>query len=318
MSGPIRTAVIGVGYLGKFHAEKYAANGAASLVGVVDPDAERARQVAAELGVGHFSSIAQILGKVDAVSIVAPTVHHHAVAKECLEQGVHVLLEKPITETLEQADALIEIAARRKLVLQIGHIERFNPAVIAVKERLTAPRYLHSERCAPFTVRCTDVNVVLDLMIHDLEIACDLAAARPSRLSAVGASIITGQIDAANARILFENGCVADVSASRISDEKKRFLRVFDGEVLYTADYQAQTSSSSRRTGDAVPRFPAVPLPTIRTDTLAAEISEFLQCVRNGNSPRVTGEDGRRALALAIQITKNIEAGTQEFTPVQI
>ncbi len=240
----LRVAVIGVGYLGQFHAEKYAGLPNAQLVGVVDQDRARAGQIAAKLNTRAFDTPASLLGNVDAVSIVVPTVLHHQVAKQFLEAGVHILLEKPMTVTLDQADELMDFADRNKVVLQIGHIERFNPAVTSVKPLLKAPSYLQTERSAPFTVRCTDVNVILDLMIHDLDIVTDLAGSLPARVSAAGASVITREIDSAFARIVFENGCIADVAASRVSDEKKRVLRIFDGEALYTADYQTQKPSS--------------------------------------------------------------------------
>lgn len=315
MTRKIRTAVIGVGYLGRFHAEKYAADGSAELVGVVDADRERARSVAEQLGTGHFTRVEDVLGIVDAVSIAVPTVHHYAVARQCLDSGLHVLLEKPVTAELRHADELIAAADGKRLILQVGHIERFNPALTAVRERMRSPRYIQAERSAPFTVRCTDVNVILDLMIHDLDIVCDLAGAAPAEISAGGVSVITKEIDLATARIVFRNGCIADVTASRISDEKKRVLRVVDGDVLYTADYQSQAAFVSKRGDAPVPEFLPAPLPTVRTDTLAAEIRSFLGCIRNGERPAVGGIEGRRALALAMQITRNIEQGTAAFTP---
>ena len=220
----LRTGVVGVGYLGQFHAEKYAMLPDVELAGVVDQDPSRADLVARKVNTRAYADASQLLGKVDAVSIVVPTVLHHQMARQFLEAGVHVLLEKPMTVTVEQADELIGIAARKRAVLQVGHIERFNPAVTAIRPLLQSPRYLQAERSAPFTVRCTDVNVVLDLMIHDLDIVASLAGARPKEVSAVGASVITKEIDAVIARIVFGNGCVADVSASRVSDEKKRVL----------------------------------------------------------------------------------------------
>jgi predicted dehydrogenase len=177
----IRTAVIGVGYLGQFHAEKYAGLPNVERVGVVDQDGTRAGQIADKLNTRAFDEPSRLLGNVDAVSIVVPTVLHHRVAKQFLEAGVHVLLEKPVTVTLDQADELINLAERKRVILQVGHIERFNPAITAIRPLLKAPRYVQSERSAPFTVRCTDVNVVLDLMIHDLDIVSDIAGSGPKR-----------------------------------------------------------------------------------------------------------------------------------------
>ncbi|HSQ77968.1 MAG TPA: Gfo/Idh/MocA family oxidoreductase, partial [Nitrospirota bacterium] len=264
-----------------------------------------------------FSGPEQLLGLVDAVKIVVPTAYHHRVAKRFLEQGVHVLLEKPITVTLEQADELIDLANKRGLILQIGHIERFNPAVTAVKALLQSPRYITAERAAPFTVRCTDVNVVLDLMIHDLDIVSDLAGSEPKEVSAAGASVITNEIDMATARIVFHNGCTADVTASRISDEKKRLLRVFDEESVYVSDYQTQKASVSRKGGNAVPELVMSDIPTERRDTLHEEIQAFVRSIQTGSRPLVSGVEGRRALALAGRISDNISKGIKGFVAVE-
>lgn len=312
----VNVGVIGVGYLGQFHAEKYSALPDANLVGIVDTDPARASQIARKLNTRSFPDPAGLLGRVDAVSIVVPTAFHHQVAEQFLEQGIHVLLEKPITVTLEQADGLIALAAKKKVILQIGHIERFNPAVTSVKALLKSPRYLTAERAAPFTVRCTDVNVVLDLMIHDLDIVTDLAGSEPREISAAGASIITKEIDMATARIVFQNGCVADVTASRISDEKKRLLRVFDGEDVYLSDYQNQRAVVSHKGGASVPELILTNIPTERRDTLNEEIKAFVRSVQTGSPPLVSGAEGRRALALADLITDAIDKGITGFVPV--
>ncbi len=312
----LRAGVIGVGYLGQFHAEKYSRNPRAVLAGIVDADQTRASLVAGKVKTRLFPTVEEIIGKVDAISIVVPTVHHYRVAKQCLEQGIHLLVEKPITETLAQADELVHLADRKGVVLQVGHIERFNPAVRAIKELLRSPRYLQAERSAPFTIRCTDVNVVLDLMIHDLDIVCDLAGSEPVSVSAAGTSIITREIDAATARIVFRNGCVADVSASRVSDEKKRVLRVFEEGTVYTADYQSQTASVSRRKDAGSPELVTAAIPAERRDTLYDEIDAFLACVQENKRPQVSGAEGRRALALARLITDTIENRRPGFMPV--
>jgi predicted dehydrogenase len=312
----IRVGVVGVGYLGQFHAEKYAAIPEAEFVGVVDADPARAAHIAAKLNTRSFADPKELLGLVDAVNIVVPTVFHHAVAKQFLEQGVHVLLEKPICVTLEQADELIALATRKDLIFQIGHIERFNPAVTEVKKLLKLPRYMTAERAAPFTVRCTDVNVVLDLMIHDLDIVTDLAGSEPKEVSAVGASVITREIDMATARIVFQNGCVADVIASRISDEKKRLLRVFDGDSVFLSDYQAQKATVSRRGDKIVPDLIAQEIPTERRDTLNEEIRAFVRSVETRTRPLVAGSEGKRALSLARLITHNIEKRITGFVPL--
>ena len=204
---------------------------------------------------------------------------------------------------------------RTNAVLQIGHIERFNPAVTSIKKLLTSPRYITAERAAPFTVRCTDVNVILDLMIHDLDIVVDLAGSDPKEISAAGASVITTETDTATARIVFENGCIADVTASRVSDEKKRMLRVFDGDNLYTSDYQTQKATVSRKAGDRVVELVAKDIATERRDTLNEEIRSFVHCIGTGTRPLVSGREGRRALALATLITRNITSGMSGFVP---
>ncbi len=312
----VRVGVIGVGYLGQFHAEKYADLPGVELVGLIDVDPDRASQIAGKLKTRAFTDPDHLIGKVDAVSIVVPTVLHHRIAMRFLEQGVHVLLEKPITATLEQADELVGLAARKKLVLQVGHIERFNPAVTAIKSRLKTPRYITADRAAPFTVRCTDVNVVLDLMIHDLDIVMDLAGSSPKEVSAAGVSIITRELDMATARIAFQSGCIADVTASRISDEKRRMLRVFDEKAIYTSDYQTQKATVSHVKPGPVPELIVQDISNDRRDTLREELRAFVLSVQGGIPPLVSGIEGRRALVLARTITENIEKGLTGFVPL--
>jgi len=312
----IRVGVIGVGYLGRFHAEKYAALPEAQLIGVMDTDEARAAEIANRLKTLAFTDPKQLIGRVDAVSIVVPTALHYRIAKPFLEQGIHVLLEKPVTANLEEADELIQLSARKGVILQVGHIERFNPAVAAIRPLIKSPRYMTAERAAPFTPRCTDVSVVLDLMIHDIDIVIDLAGSAPREVSAAGASLITQEADMATARIVFENGCVADIAASRVSEEKKRLLRIFDGENVYLSDYQAQQASVSRRGGPSGSELVAQQLTIDRRDTLADEIKAFVQSAANGTRPLVSGIEGRRALALATTITENIKQGHAGFVPV--
>lgn len=313
----IRVGVIGVGYLGRFHAEKYAGLPNVELAAVSDCDLLRADDVAKRFNTEACRDAFSLIGRLDAVSIVVPTVLHYSIARRFLDAGVHVLLEKPITATLEEADDLISIAEKKGVVFQVGHIERFNPAVASVRSMLKAPRYMTSERMAPFTVRCTDVNVVLDLMIHDLDIVTDLAGAEPVELSAAGASVITKEIDAAAARIVFSNGCIADVSASRVSEDKKRMLRIFDGDDLYVADYQTQKATHSRRASGPACGFAASEIPTERRDTLLEEIKSFISSIESGRPPEVSGRAGRKALGLAQQITHNIQNGIFGFVSVK-
>ena len=316
MGNRVRTGVIGVGYLGQYHAEKYARHPDVDFVGIVDVDPARAAKIAAKLDTRAYGKAEDLFGKVDALSIVVPTVHHFQVARQCLQEGIHLLIEKPITETLAQADELIDLASRKGVVLQVGHIERFNPAVRAIKAELRTPKYIQTERRAPFTVRCTDVNVVLDLMIHDLDIVCDLAGSAPRELSAAGASLITREVDQATVRIVFANNAVADLTASRVSDEKKRVLSVFDGESLFSADYQEQKASRARKGDGTVPELVWELLPGDRTDTLNDEIHAFVNCIRRKERPQVSGAEGRRALALAQLITRNIESVIAGFVPI--
>ncbi len=231
MTKKLRAAVIGVGYLGRFHAQKYAALSDVELVGVVDADAATAQRVAEELGVAAFTGYRELLGGqgagVDLVSVASTTESHHAVARDCLAAGVHVLAEKPITVTVAQADELIALAEAKHLVLQVGHLERFNPAWLAVKDRMQRPVFIEAHRMAPFKARGIDVSVVLDLMIHDLDLILPLVGSPVTDLRASGVSVLTDGIDIANARIEFANGCVANLTASRTSTASLRRLRVF-------------------------------------------------------------------------------------------
>ncbi|HXV20293.1 MAG TPA: Gfo/Idh/MocA family oxidoreductase, partial [Desulfuromonadales bacterium] len=211
----LRAGVIGVGYLGRFHAQKYAALENVDLVGIADVSRERAEEVAAEVGTTAFTDYRELLAQVDLVSIVVPTQHHFPVAKECLEAGCHILLEKPVTQTVAEADELIRMAAERHLIFQVGHLERFNPAILALRGVLKNPLFIESHRLAPFKPRGTDVNVVLDLMIHDIDIILNMVPSTVKVVNSVGVPVLSNEVDIANARLQFENGCVANVTASR-------------------------------------------------------------------------------------------------------
>jgi predicted dehydrogenase len=306
----IKTAVIGVGYLGRFHAQKYAALPGCSLVAVVDRD-ERARlAVGTELGVPALADYHDLLGKVDAVSVVTHTPAHFAVAADFLRAGAHVLVEKPITETVEQAEELIALAAAQQRVLQVGHLERFNPVIRAAESALNQPRFLECQRLAPFRERGTDVNVVLDLMIHDIDIVQSIVRAPLESVDAVGTPVFSDEIDIANARLRFANGCVANVTASRVSLKTERKLRIFQDDAYLSLDLQQKVLTVIRkRSADA----PAGPLPVTieeqnldQGDALKAEIESFLDCVRTGSKPLVSGEDGLMALRTASRITELI------------
>jgi predicted dehydrogenase len=307
----IRAAVVGAGYLGRFHAEKYAGFPEAELVAVVDTDRERCEELARKLGTRAVSDHREILGRVDGVSIVVPTQHHYDVAKDFLERGVHVLLEKPVTTTLAEADELIRIAAEKKLVFQVGHLERFNPVVVALDGVLHAPRFVESVRIAPFKPRGTDVNVVLDLMIHDIDIIRTIVGSAVRQIHSIGAPVFTAEEDIANARIEFENGCIANVTASRISLKSERKMRIFQADAYISVDFENRKLLIARRgDGEMMPGVPNVRVEEESFepgDALRDEIGSFLRCIATGAPPMVSGEDGRQALEIALTINKNFQ-----------
>jgi predicted dehydrogenase len=308
----IRAAVIGVGYLGRFHAQKYAQMEGCELVAVVDGREEARKAVAAEVGSQAVGDYRELLGKVDAVSVVTPTPAHFEIADAFLAAGAHVLVEKPITETPEQARSLIARAAREKRVLQVGHLERFNAAVLAAEPHIKAPRFMECVRLAPYKERGTDVNVVLDLMIHDIDLVQSLAGSDLVSIDAIGTPVFSGEIDIANARLRFANGCVANTTASRVSLKTERKLRIFEADAYLSLDLQQKILTLIRkRTG--VPQPGQLPVSIEEAnleqgDALKAEIASFLDCIRNNQRPIVSGEDGLRALETAIRITEQVHA----------
>lgn len=305
----IRTAVIGVGYMGRFHAEKLAASAAAELVAVADADAARAREIAAALGCAHEADYKTLLPRVDAVCVAVPTEHHHAVVRACLEAGVHVLVEKPLARTLAEADSLLELARAKGLVLQVGHLQRFNPAFQALVAEGGLPLFIDIERLAPFKERGTDVDVILDLMIHDLDLVLALARAPLEQVSASGFRVLTDAIDIANARIEFADGSIASVSASRVSQAPVRKLRVFRHDGYVSADLQGQKLRHVRRgrAGGSNAGVDVSEQGFERIDELRAQAEDFLRAVRDGAAPLVSGEHGRRVLALALQVGSLVE-----------
>jgi predicted dehydrogenase len=305
---PIRTAVVGVGYLGKYHAEKYARLDNSRLVAVVDTNATIAAEVAARHGTRALSDYRELLGQVDAVSIAVPTSLHYAVARDFLAHGAHVLLEKPITETIRQADELIELARRNNLILQIGHLERFNAALLALDDIIKEPRFIESHRLSPFKTRATDVNVILDLMIHDIDIILNLVKSELKDIDASGAKVLSSTIDIANARLRFANGCIANVTASRISLKAERKMRIFQSDCYISVDFQNRIlSRHAKGDGESAPGVPNIESrETVyqNDDALKSEIVAFLSAVENRTPPLVSGEDGRRALQTATEITR--------------
>ncbi len=310
MSRKLKVAVVGVGHLGRWHADKYAACPGCDLVAVVDSDAGRAREIAQKLGVDAISDYRDLIPLVDAISLVVPTSGHYKIARDFLKAGIHCLIEKPITETVAEAAELVELAAREGLVLQVGHIERFNPVMLGLAERLTAPQFIESTRLAPFTPRATDVSVILDLMIHDIDLILDLVASPIERISASGIPVLTETIDIANARIEFAGGCVANVTASRISRKHERKLRVFQKDAYLAADLQEKLLAVNRKgETDNAEGFKNITHEEFRfddNDALNLEVLDFVRAIQRGERPLVSGEDGRRALATAIDITRQI------------
>jgi predicted dehydrogenase len=306
----IRAAVIGVGYLGRFHAQKYAQVAECELVAVSDSRQEARDKVAAEVGARAVADYRELLGAVDAVSVVTPTPAHFSIARDFIEAGAHVLVEKPITDTVEEARQLIELAARHEKVLQVGHLERFNAAILAAEPYLRTPRFVECQRLAPYRERGTDVNVVLDLMIHDIDIVQTIVGSPITSIDAIGTPVFSDEIDIANVRIHFANGCVANATASRVSMKTERKMRVFEDDAYLSLDLQQKILTVIRkRAADE----PAGPLPVTieeqnldQGDALKAEIESFLDCIRAGRAPVVPGEAGLRALETAMRITEQV------------
>lgn len=304
----IRTAVIGVGYLGKFHAEKFNTLPQSQLISVCDIDEERCQAIARAHNIAITTDYTSLLNKVDAVSIAVPTFLHYPIAKFFLENGVHVLLEKPIASTVEEAQSLIDIANDKNVVFQIGHLERFNSVLVALDTVLDNPRFIESIRLAPFKPRGTDINVVLDLMIHDIDIIQRIVGSPIANIHANGASVLSSHIDIANVRLQFENGCVANVTASRVSFKVERKLRIFQHDAFISLDLHNKKLAIHRKGISEM--FPGIPeiiseeQAYEQGDALLDEISAFLHSVQTNSPAVVTGEDGKRALATAVEITR--------------
>jgi predicted dehydrogenase len=293
----LKVAIIGAGHMGRLHAEKFAKCEGAELVAVVDPDAARAEAVARPHGAKALSHYQQIFSLADAAVVAAPTERHHEIAAACLEAGLHVLVEKPIARTLAEADALVALAAKKQRVLDVGHVERYNRTMLALFERIQRPLFIDAERLSVFKLRGTDVDVLLDVMIHDLDLAASLARSPVESISACGFSVLTGDIDIANVRLEFESGCVANLSASRVSQTPVRKLRVFQHDLYVSADMQGGKLRFVRRRGGAVEESEE----KFEGDALATQASAFLAATR-GEGERRQGTEGRRALELALEV----------------
>lgn len=308
-SATVRTATIGVGHFGRYHAKKYAATNAAQLVAVCDVDQARAEQVAAELGTRAVTDYRTLLGAVDAVSVVVPTRAHHEIAQAFLEAGVHVLVEKPIASTLEEADDLIRIARKRNVVLQVGHLERFSSVRQAMDAVVRRPLYIEANRISPFRQRGTDVSIVLDLMIHDIDLVLSLVDAPVIGVDAVGAPVLSDLEDIASCRIRFANGCVANITASRISLKNERKMRIFQPNAYLSVDFLAQKILVARKTEDngQSPNISLEEKTLTEGDSLQREIEAFLSSIISSAPPVVSGEAGRLALETAMQIRSSLE-----------
>ncbi len=310
----IKTAVIGIGYLGRFHAEKYAALPNSDLIAMVDFSPEHAVPLAKKLKCEYVQDYTSLIGRVKAVSIVTPTETHFEIARFFLSHGVHVLLEKPMTVTLDEADQLIQIAKDHKVLLQIGYLERFNPIIVKAQSFLKEPKFIESTRIMPFNPRNKDVNVILDLMIHDIDLITSIVGAELSSIDASGASVLSKDIDIASVRLRFKNGCVANVTASRISLKPERKLRIFQEDTYFSLDLQNKEGSIIRK-GQGKSIFPGIPdfdrqvIKAGDADALKEEIAAFLQSIASGTPARVPGEAGKQSLAVALAITEQIHKG---------
>jgi len=306
----VRVGVVGVGYLGRFHARIYASMPNVKLVGVADVDMATAKTVAEQHGCEAYADPAALIGKVDAVSIVVPTSLHLAVARPYLDAGVHMLMEKPLAPTLEESAQLVELAEQAGVIFQVGHLERFNAGVMALGERCRNPRFLEVHRLGTFVERATDVDVVTDLMIHDIDIVMSLVKSPIRNIAADGIAVLTDHVDIANARIEFENGAVANVTASRVSNKKLRRIRVFGDEHYYGLNYIDQKLEVVRAVpdpgGGRYPKIVAESLDIQPRPPLDAELESFVQCVRTRSTPLVTGPVGLEALRVALLVKEKI------------
>jgi len=305
--GKVRVAVIGAGHMGRYHAQKFASCEGAELAAIVDADPSRA---AAFPGAAFFQDYRDTLDVADAAVIAVPTNHHYAIARACIAHGLHVLIEKPIAATVAQADALIRLAKKRKVVLQVGHVERYNRGFAAISERLDRPMYIETERLAPFKSRGVEVDVVMDLMIHDLDLMVALERSEVKRVSASGFRVLTRDIDIATAYIEFASGCVANLSASRVSQAAVRKLRMFQHGVYLSADLQSGAVRFITQAGGEVKQADEN---YAGGDALAEQAKSFVSAIQEKRPAAVRGEDGRRALKLALDVGRLVRERMKRF-----
>ena len=328
---PLNVGVIGVGHLGSLHAKMYSQIASVKFVGVFDIDQQRAEKLAAEFSIKAFSTLDDLLSQVDAVSIATATQSHYDVAMQVIKRGVHLLIEKPITATIEQAKAVTERAETKGLKLQVGHIERFNPAILALEQYKIRPLFIESHRLAQFNPRGSDVAVVLDLMIHDIDLILSLVRSPVVRVDANGVAVVSGSEDIANARLQFENGCVANVTASRISQNKMRKMRLFQNDAYISIDFSQGLAEVFRLVDEGDPNIkPTMLLGKIdqglkkrlivyeqpevkKVNALKYELELFVRAIQEGTEPPVTGRDGLQALEVAQEILRMISENTSRL-----
>ncbi len=319
MSDKINIGVIGTGHLGQYHVEKYHRHPSANLIAICDTNQATASQLAQQYQVAHYKNFLELISHVDAVSIVTPTPSHFTIAQACLEQGLDVLIEKPITTTIEQADALIRLANKKQCLIQVGHIERFNPCIQALHQLNCQPRFIETIRVAPFQQRGSDVNVILDLMIHDIDIIHSICPAKITDIQASGSAVFSPFIDVVNARIEFTNNCVANLTASRLSNKRERTFRAFQQNGYFKCDLQHRNlkhySRDPQTKSNTVDNVKLTEKNFSESDALFAEISEFINCCQTKSKPQVSGKEARRALATATKITSLVKEQAQNHAP---
>jgi predicted dehydrogenase len=314
---PLRVGVVGVGHLGRHHARVFASLPGVRLVGVADTHSGRAAEVAQARGTQAFADAAGLAGLVDAVSIAVPTESHASVALPLIERGVHVLVEKPLTRSLDEADRMLAAARAAGVVLAVGHIEHFNPAVEAARPYIREPGFIEVHRLGTFPERSLDIDVVFDLMIHDLGLVLDVVPGEVVAIEAVGVPVLTPRVDIANARLTFASGCIANVTASRISREQVRKIRFFQRSMYLSIDCKAQEVEAWRLVPQdgSMPRIDGGKLPVQREEPLKRELEDFVASVRQGREPGVGGEKGRAALALATEVVSRMAAAATAHRP---
>src|SRR5256712_9112574 len=306
----LRVGVVGVGHIGSNHARLYSKIPPADFTAIYDVDLARANAIAKKYGTTATKSLDEFAELVDAASIATPTNTHHEIAVSLLQRGKHLLVEKPITENPQHATELAELAARNRLILQVGHVERFNPGLSALEARLTHPRFIEAHRLSPYPNRSTAIGVGLDPMIHDLEIILHLVRSPVQSIDAVGVAVLSRGEDIANARVHFENGCAANVTSSRISPERMRKIRVFQEDAYLSLDYQNQSGEIYRRAGGRISRDK---VEIASQGPLKGQLASFIECARTGREPRVSGFQATAALELAVEITKRIAIDTHRL-----